>query len=184
MDRAALYDRLALLLAYPGADGLADARRAVTLLDGQARESLAGFLRQIEPLALAQLQELFIQSFDLNPKAALEVGWHLFGENYERGTFLVKMRQELHRLGLQETVELPDHLAHVLRVLGRLDDPVAAAFAHDFVLPALAAMRAGLEGLQTPFAAVLEAIELVLREQHPCPASQTEARAPGLRVLA
>jgi len=34
-------------------------------------------------------------TFDINPACALEVGWHLFGEDYMRGQFLVRMREEL-----------------------------------------------------------------------------------------
>lgn len=185
MDRARIYDQLAGLLAYPGKEYRQRAATCVKVLESEHFEAdvlLATFARRITALRLETLQELYIQSFDMNTNGALEVGWHLFGESYDRGVFLVKMRQEMRRLGLAESTELPDHLSHVLRVLGRLESPAAEEFAHEFILPALAKMRAGLEGLDSPFGNVLEAIQLVLESQHPRPAASS--RPPELRVLA
>jgi len=185
MERAVAYDQLAGLIEYPAADYRERAARCVQLLEREHFEAdllLAAFARRAESLTVEALQEAYIQSFDMNTNAALEVGWHLFGENYDRGVFLVKMRQEMRRLGLAESTELPDHLSHVLRVLGRLESPAAEEFAHEFVLPALAKMRAGLNGLESPFGNVLEAIQLVLEAQHPRPAACS--RPPELRVLA
>jgi nitrate reductase delta subunit len=185
MERAAIYDHLAGLLAYPGEDYRERAAACVPALESKHFEAdalLALFARRLADLRLETLQEQYIQSFDMNTKGALEVGWHLFGENYDRGVFLVKMRQEMRRLSLAESTELPDHLSHVLRVLGRLESPAAEEFAHEFVLPALAKMRAGLEGVDSPFGNVLEAIQLVLESWHPRPA--VRVRPPELRVLA
>lgn len=185
MERAAIYDHLAGLLAYPGEDYRNRAAACVRVLESEHFEAdalLAVFARRIAVLRLETLQEQYIQSFDMNTKGALEVGWHLFGENYDRGVFLVKMREEMRRLGLVESTELPDHLSHALRVLGRLESPAAEEFAHEFVLPAMAKMRAGLEGLESPFGNILEAIQLVLESQHPCPA--VRPHLPELRVLA
>ena len=74
-------------------------------------------------------QELYVQTFEFNPACTLELGWHLFGENYERGEFLVRMRDLLRRHGIAESTELPDHLTHVLALVGRLDHEEAAELA-------------------------------------------------------
>lgn len=184
MERAAIYDHLASLLAYPGEDyrnRVAACVRALEQGHFEADALVAMFARRIAVMRLETLEEQFIQSFDMNTNGALEVGWHLFGENYDRGVFLVKMRHEMRRLALAESTELPDHLSHVLRVLGRLESPAAEEFAHEFVLPALAKMRAGL-GVESPFGDILKAIQLVLESQHPRPAARSHP--PGLRVLA
>ena len=85
-----------------------------------AAAELAAFAEKMAPLSVHDRQELFIQTFDLNPLCALEMGWHLFGENYDRGLLLVKMRQQLRMHGLPETRELPDHLTNGLRLLTRM----------------------------------------------------------------
>ena len=37
-----------------------------------------------------QIQELYTRTFDINPVCTLEIGWHIFGEDYARGALLVK----------------------------------------------------------------------------------------------
>jgi nitrate reductase assembly molybdenum cofactor insertion protein NarJ len=86
----------------------------------------------------AAIQELYVQTFEFNPACTLEIGWHLFGENYERGEFLVRMREQLRRHGIAESTELPDHLTHLLALIPRMDRVEAAELAGQFVLPALA----------------------------------------------
>jgi len=92
------------------------------------------------------MQELYVQTFEFNPACTLEIGWHIFGENYERGEFLVRMREQLRRHGIAESPELPDHLCHILPLLDRLDAEEAADLVGQFVLPALAKIKDALDG--------------------------------------
>ncbi len=48
---------------------------------------------------LWEVEEAFTRTFDVNPACALEVGWHLFGEEYTAAMFLVRMREELRKHG-------------------------------------------------------------------------------------
>lgn len=162
-------DRLARLLNYPGESypqDLDGCRQALARTQPEAACYLASFADRIRGLTLDQIQELFIQTFDLNPSCALEVGWQLFGDNYDRGTFLVKMRRELDRHGLTESSELPDHLTHVLSLVARLEPDQADQFASGCVLPALEKVLAGLGGQNNPFENVLRAIHCVLSQRH------------------
>jgi nitrate reductase assembly molybdenum cofactor insertion protein NarJ len=102
-------------------------------------------------------QELYVQTFEFNPACTLEIGWHLFGENYERGEFLVRMREQLRHHGIAETTELPDHLTHVLALIGRMRHEEAADLSGQFVLPALARIKDALK--DNPYALVIRAIE-------------------------
>jgi nitrate reductase assembly molybdenum cofactor insertion protein NarJ len=92
------------------------------------------------------MQELYVQSFEFNPACTLEIGWHIFGENYERGEFLVRMREQLRRHGIAESSELPDHLCHILPLLERLDPEEAADLVGQYVLPALGKIKDALNG--------------------------------------
>ena len=68
------------------------------------------------------LEELYTTTFDLNPVATLEVGWHLWGEQYERGRFLADLRDLQSRLGIDSGTELPDHLTILLPTIAASPD--------------------------------------------------------------
>lgn len=110
-------------------------------------------------------QELYVQTFEFNPGATLELGWHLFGENYERGEFLVRMREELRRYGIAEGSDLPDHLGHVLRLIPALPHDEAKELVGLNVVPALAKIRAALAG--NPYDLVIAEIEQQLAADFP-----------------
>lgn len=164
-DFALRLDLVSRLLAYP----LADYHERVKLArEAWQTEAVAGaehldrFARAVRDRSTEDLEELYTHTFDLNPQCALEVGWHLYGENYARGEFLVMMRRELRRHGLPETCDLPDHLTHVLAVLGRLETDRSRKLTNDFVLPAMAKMLAGLRGKNNPYEHLLVGIRNVL----------------------
>jgi nitrate reductase delta subunit len=160
-----LYDALAALLAYPHAGFAAriDAcREALGPHQPEAASHVERFAEATRGLTAEALEELYTQWFDLSPVCSLEVGWHLFGENYARGEFLVEMRQTLRQLGLAESGELPDHLTHVLAALGRMPAKQADRFASRRLLPVLDKMLAELRGKGCPYEAVLEAIQAVV----------------------
>jgi nitrate reductase delta subunit len=159
------YDDLAGLLAYPDATfrtRLALCRAEFGEFFPEAAELLLRFAQKTEGLSPEELEELYTQTFDLNPVCSLEVGWHLFGENYSRGEFLVTMRQLLRRDGLPESTELPDHLTHVLPVVARMGWQEADRFLVTYVLPALEKMLAGLGQKDSPYAYLLEAVRAAL----------------------
>ena len=183
MTTAEKFDTLAALLAYPAGDCLARIEAAHHALSGDAEslEFLEKFRAAVTPLTPEGLQELFIQTFDLSPVCTLEVGWHLYGENYDRGAFLVRMRELMREHGVAESDELPDHLSHVLQVLGRLEADAQCEFAERFVLPALAKMMAGFRNKENPFEHVMNAIGRTVHAL--CPNVPLAAADPGLPIL-
>ena len=110
-------------------------------------------------------QELYVQTFEFNPACTLEIGWHLFGENYERGEFLVRMRQQLRRHGIAESTELPDHLTHLLPLIACMEHDEAAQLAGEFILPALAKIRSALQN--NPYESVIAGIAEKLEADYP-----------------
>ena len=185
MDERVIFEMLADLLRYPGEDylpHLSDCARVLAPVDPEAARLLDELTARLEGRTVEQVQELFIQSFDLSPVCSLEMGWHLFGENYERGALLVRMRQELRRYGLPESDELPDHLTHALALLSRMEPERAEEFAGACVLPALDKMLAALEGKEDPMESIPQAIARVLRARYPLCADMEPAPSP-LRVL-
>ncbi len=156
-----IYDLTAGLFFYPGTDyreQIERCRQEFAAALPQAEDFLIAFADAIGKLAPEEVEELFTRTFELNPMCALEIGWHLFGENYSRGEFLVQMRQALRQHGLPESTELPDHLGHVLAVLGRLGQAESGLFAERYVLPALDKMLAGLTDKDNPYENLLKAV--------------------------
>jgi len=125
-------------------------------------QELADLLRYPEDPAR---QELYVQTFEFNPASTLEIGWHLFGENYERGEFLVRMREQLRRHGIAESSELPDHLTLALPLIACMGYDEAAQFAGESILPALAKIRSALQG--NPYEAVIAGIAEKLEADYP-----------------
>ncbi len=155
---------LARLLAYPNEDFPAHVQAALTALapfGPEAVEHVRQFAAAVTPLAPEEREELFTRTFDINPVGALEIGWHLFGEDYHRGALLVRLRTELRRYGIEEAGELPDHLTHVLALLDRMEADAAGEFARACVIPALDKLLDGFRGKDNPYEHLLRGVTTV-----------------------
>jgi nitrate reductase molybdenum cofactor assembly chaperone len=138
------------LVSYPGVDYQARVR--------DCGQPLAEFAKKIGGLPVETLQELFTQTFDWNPDTTLDIGWHLFGENYDRGDFLVKLRGALRAHGVAESHELPDHLSHVLPLLDHMPEDERSEFVTKYVLPAIGKLYDGLAKAESPFLPLVIAV--------------------------
>jgi nitrate reductase molybdenum cofactor assembly chaperone NarJ/NarW len=164
-------ENLGTIIRYPAEDFAArlhECRLKLREADAEAAGMLMPLLDFHKANGEAALEELFTRTFDLNPDCALEVGWHAYGEQYERGTFLVKMREHMRRLGVAEDHELPDHLSHALTVLSRMEGDEATELARAVVLPAVKKMLAACEE-ENPYASALRAIDRVLEHHYAAP---------------
>lgn len=132
---------LATVLKYPEA-GLRDAVHVVqnSLTDSELQKLFAPFANYIQNSSVTEREENYIKTFDIQAPCYLEVGYVLFGEDYKRGHFLVKM-QELHReAGHDCGTELPDFLPNVLELLPLLAPEEAAELVGKLVLSAVQKM--------------------------------------------
>jgi nitrate reductase delta subunit len=160
-------DLMADLFEYPSPEyreRLSAATEIVAQSNTAAAELLQNFAAAISGRSLAELEELYIQTFDLNPDACPDIGWHLFGEDYARGEFLVKLRQEMRRYGVAERDELPDSLLTVLPLLARMPDEEAAHFRAGFLIPAVEKIRKAVPPESNPFATLLAALAALLAD--------------------
>lgn len=166
------YDDLSALLDYPA--GPLKAPRAE---HAETSRLMGEFVKRIVSLPVTDREELYTRTFDINPVCSLEVGWQLYGENYDRGRFLVTMRRQMRRFALSESAELPDHLASALRVWARMDLDEAVPFAAGFLLPAIEKMLAGFQDKENPYGFLLEAIRIEVCRRSGLPA---EDLRPGV----
>ena len=164
--QALVFDALAELFEYPRDGHAARMRELVGRIAAAAPETAA----DLEPLArfaaessLGESEELYVRTFDANAERALEVGWQVFGEQYERGAFLVDLRGRMRALGVAETTELPDHLTQVLRLLGRMDEADARTLVDRAVERSLARVRASLDD-DNPYRGAIDAVTKALEQ--------------------
>lgn len=157
-----LHEALANLLEYPGQDWEERLTVCRQSLRAELPEQLTHyeeFCQRTGDFTLFALQELYTQTFDLNPVCALEVGYHLFGEDYRRGFFLAHLRETESPFALGQAQQLPDYLPVLLRLLSKLGD---SELRHDLMgvclLPALGKMHAALQESNNPYSPLIHLV--------------------------
>jgi nitrate reductase molybdenum cofactor assembly chaperone len=156
---------LSCLLSYPDEQTVEAAELLYVILQGElpeAAETMSEFGAFLEQHELWEVEEAFTGTFDVNPSCALEVGWHLFGEEYARGLFLVRMREEMRKYGIEESGELTDHITHVLSIIAAMPDDEATRFVTACVLPAVKKMHSALQDKDSPYGNVVCCLALIL----------------------
>jgi nitrate reductase delta subunit len=170
MSLAEGYASLGRMLDYPGGKEsmLADHGIVRRLLQEMDVESpLVPFARFVESSTLSKLQEEYVATFDFNPAAAPYLGHHLFGDNRQKGAYLIRLKKEFGRHGFVPAGnELPDHLPLVLGFLAYLaryaDDGIRRSFISECVLPGVERIIAGFsDRSDSPWRPVIEAARLL-----------------------
>jgi nitrate reductase delta subunit len=208
-SKQALLDAMASLFRYPGGgqtDGgpgdpqeefverLETCRELVEKCTPGRGEKLAALIERCRGMSRGEIEEMFTRTFEINPVCALEVGWHVYGEEYARGALMVRLREELREHGIPEITELPDHLTHVLQLLGRLDTELADDLSGRYVIPALGKMLEGIAGKDCPYEELLEMTRDVINDTHdpivvqqpvkrPAAPESPESQQGGLPIL-
>lgn len=184
-----IYENLADLLDYPVADWQSRCDECKELLTAE-RESLVRqfslFASETQRLSLSELQELYTRTFDLSPVCALDIGYHLFGENYKRGVFLANLRETEAPFDLGQEHQLPDYLPVLLRLLTKLDDEeLRSALIVDCMIPALEKMLKTLGEGENPYRHLIAAVNTKLKsEAGAYPATVQRAHLPILQAAA
>lgn len=169
-----LYDVFARLLSYPDPQFNVKLKEAKNILSvdsvqvcsSSVAEHFQSFIRRVEGNSIEELEELYTRTFDINPVVNLEIGWLLYGEQYERGAFLVTMRRLLAKHAVEESAELPDHLTHVLLAMGRMEKQEADEFSEKYLLPYFKKLLETFEANDNPYHDLLLAIRDHVQRQH------------------
>jgi nitrate reductase molybdenum cofactor assembly chaperone len=166
-----LYEILASSLEYPGEDWnprLERCKQWLTIREPDFAVEFIRFRRKVKDLSIDKLQELYTQTFDLNPVCTLDIGYHVFGENYKRGELLAKLSETEAPYELGQANQLPDHLPVLLRLLAKLEDEeLRLALIGEILIPALGKMLEALSQTDNPFRDLIEVISNALRNEVP-----------------
>ncbi len=87
----------------------------------EASLALENFL-EILPMNISDLQELYSKSFEVQAVTSLDVGYVLYGDDYQRGVVLVNLSKEHIKAENDCGKELADHLPNLLRLLPKIDN--------------------------------------------------------------
>jgi nitrate reductase molybdenum cofactor assembly chaperone NarJ/NarW len=161
-----IYNELADLLEYPGPDFQLRLSRCVHLLNSdysEPLEPLREFCKTMIGIPVSEAQEVYTRTFDLNPVCALEIGYHLFGENYKRGLFLAQLSEMEERLYLAQGGQLPDYLPLLLRLIGRIgEEELRGELIAECIVPALGKMIDAASGADSTYRYLLEAVRAAM----------------------
>ena len=160
-DAATRYQLLSLLLGYPGAE-VVDGRdelvaAASSLGPGRARDLILRFLDHFSSASALELQQRYVETFDLQKRSSLYLTFFTHGDTRKRGQELLRLKRLYRSAGFViEGGELPDYLPLMLEF---------AAFDREhgeWILrehhPALELLRMHLHKAGSAYAALLDAL--------------------------
>ena len=162
-NKTSLLIQMAELIDYPY-DSIVDkaamaARRAMDESEDLGL-ALKKFSDGTKALSHAELEELYVRTFDVQAVCCLDVGYLLYGEEYRRGQFLAEIKALQRKHNIAYGSDLPDYLPNVLKLLEVLDKEDAELIAKTFVYPAvlkmIEAFRKGENFYKYPLVAIKE----------------------------
>ena len=156
-------DVVAAALDYPSGSSARGALEGAALAEDVAPEMSAALLRLsgwLSSAAPGGAEERYSGLFDLSPVCTLHLGYHLFGESYQRGALLSGLVAEMRKAGVAlRDGELSDYLPAVLRLLASLPPGEDRETLVDaLLLPGLTRMTEALKDADSPWADVLRAL--------------------------
>lgn len=136
--------------------------------DSVSAALLVPLLERLVSCPIEQLQQEFVDTFDLSRKHALYLSYWTDGDTRRRGEVLGRFKSAYRASGfLVDTHgELPDYLPMVLE-FAACADPVAGAALLQEYRASLELLRIALDELQSPYAAVVTAVCATLPGESP-----------------
>ncbi|OJX38221.1 MAG: hypothetical protein BGO78_09380 [Chloroflexi bacterium 44-23] len=155
-----IFNLLAEAFCYPDPEQLTFLEKGLEILPAKKQnEFVISFIKKISQLSLAEWEELYTRTLDLNPPIAPYIGFQMWGESYQRGEFLSKMNRNLIENEIDLQGELPDHIIPILRYLGKVTQPLPDLI--EVFAPALKRMTSGLRKADSgnPYIDLFEAVQ-------------------------
>ncbi len=116
-----IYNDFAHIFLYPTKETKDEVlpRLAKTLASRseEAEKRLRPFVDYASSVSFQEIEEAFLRAFEVQPLTTLDMGYHLFGEDYKRGAFLSHLAEECQSHGVDTRSELPDNLAPLLKLI-------------------------------------------------------------------
>lgn len=144
MDNKNHYNLLANLFRYPDGSYQSNAKKCGDMLFVEYPEiylETLPFFKFIEEEPLSKIEEVFSMTFHIQAICFLDLGYVLFAEDYKRGEFLVKIKEEQRKANNDCGNELADNLPNILTLMPKIRElDFLDEFAARIVKPALEKM--------------------------------------------
>ena len=126
------------------------------------------FIAHVLEKTPAEQQEYYIATFDVQALCYLDIGYVLYGEDYNRGVFLANMKKEQERAANDCGSELPDHLPNMLTLLPKLsDESLAEELMVSMMIPALEKMIESFQSGSNVYKGMLEILLRIMESDFP-----------------
>jgi nitrate reductase delta subunit len=164
-QRARVHMLASLLLDYPDAEWFARLDTVSEHLAGLPEpivDAVGGFIDQAQDAGPLAWQRLYVTTFDLKRKCSLYLSYYATGDTRRRGVALVTVLEAYRAAGWEfDADDLPDYLPAVLEFSARSGSDIADALIASH-REGIEVLRAALEGLDSPWAALVRAVTLSL----------------------
>jgi nitrate reductase molybdenum cofactor assembly chaperone NarJ/NarW len=163
-----LYRCFSQLLDYPTpalAEQIRQCIEALQIHYAHAAEPMAKFLTFVESTPDGRLEEVYTETFDINPACHIFAGHILFGESFKRGSFMARLEEEYQTHHFDKGAELSDHIPVMLNFLSTLDlnSTNADDLIRDCLVPVFQKMNANFkDDSANPYLPVLRGVLVVL----------------------
>jgi nitrate reductase delta subunit len=168
------------LLAYPD-EALVERLPVLRAALAEHRvRSLDGFLDHVERTPLRELEQEYVDVFDLSRRHALYLSYWTDGDTRRRGEVLARFKAAYRASGflVDTSGELPDYLPMVLEFAALADPDAGEALLREY-RPSLELLRIGLVEDHTPYAEVVAAVCATLPGASPADRAAVQAMAGG-----
>jgi nitrate reductase delta subunit len=164
-QRSRVHMLASLLLDYPDAAwfGRLDVLRGhLEGLPAPIADAMGGFIHEARDAGALAWQRLYVTTFDLKRKCSLYLSYYATGDTRRRGVALVTFLEAYRAAGWEfDADDLPDYLPAVLEFSARSGSDVADALIASH-REGIEVLRAALEGMDSPWAALVRAVTLSL----------------------
>ena len=114
MHRQSALKLIADMLEYP-TEELIDNLKST---DQSGIKEVEAFLRDALGHDLYELQEIYVETFDMSRKTNLYLSYHIYGDRRERGLLLASLIELYNKYGFNyDRNELPDYIPTILRFI-------------------------------------------------------------------
>jgi nitrate reductase delta subunit len=155
------YQLLSLLFSYPDDEVLGTRKEMVaaasTLRPGRVRDSLNRFLDYFLAGSALELQQAYVETFDLQKRSSLYLTYFTHGDTRKRGQQLLRLKRLYRAAGfLPEGDELPDYLPLMLEFAAH--DPERGEWMLREQRSGLELLRAHLREQRSVYADLMDAL--------------------------
>jgi nitrate reductase delta subunit len=156
------YKLLSVLLRYPD-QRLVDARAEIAaaveaLPQRRLRDPLQRFVDYLAAGSRRELEQHYVETFDLRRRASLYLTYYVHGDTRRRGMALLRLKRLYAAAGLELAGgELPDYLPLMLEFAALAPGGAGETLLREH-RPALELLRGSLRDADSPYAALLDAL--------------------------